>query len=258
MPKYKIAIGLTTGNHMTHVALPISLIKMMSGRDWSNYEFTPLHENSIYIELNRNNIVVDYLNTDSEYLFFWDADNGLFPEYFDVFMDVMDNNDDVNILSGEYYRKTPQVLPESGIKIPVHGVKLPGQDMFTSDENMFPNDGLYNLSTMFDSEGLVGTGCLMVRKKVFEKMEHPWFRTDFYTSTMFGKVEFVTEDTYFCLEAQKAGFDIHLDTRLKSPHYAGGESWPKEWHQFPPCNWIDNQPLPVVTGEDLVQLMKEK
>lgn len=52
----------------------------------------------------------------------------------------------------------------------------------------------------------IGTGILLVKTKVFKKLEKPWFLIE-------GKKDnrIVGEDLRFCLECQKAGFEVWAD-----------------------------------------------
>lgn len=56
----------------------------------------------------------------------------------------------------------------------------------------------------------IPAGCLMVDRRVLEKLPKPWFRfpmTDHHT---------LSEDTYFCHKAREAGFSILCDTKLSA------------------------------------------
>ena len=227
MPKYKIAVAICTGNRMVHTCQPVSFLHMMSGRDWSDYLFEPLCTTSIYIEANRNGAVKKLLEGDSEYLFFWDYDNGLLPDAFDLYMEDMEDPE-VKIVSGNYFRK------ESNQRA-VHGLMHEGwQEGYMSESYMFLSGGLINL-TQFPGfvRGMVGTGCLMIRREVFEdNMDiFPWFETINYFNERESKWYFSSEDVGFSEKIQKAGYDLYLDTRIRSPHYSGHLCYPGEWGQ---------------------------
>lgn len=66
----------------------------------------------------------------------------------------------------------------------------------------------------------VGTGCLLVRRYVFEKMEPPYFRTGDLVQDM------LTEDTSFCLRAAAAGFPIYIDPAVRVGHVVKGTLYP--------------------------------
>ncbi len=60
-----------------------------------------------------------------------------------------------------------------------------------------------------------GFACAMVRVDVFDKLKYPWFQ---YVSYSNGS--FLSEDFYFCCEAEKYGLPIYADTRVKCGHLA--------------------------------------
>lgn len=57
-----------------------------------------------------------------------------------------------------------------------------------------------------------GTGCLLVRRRVFEVLSPPWFRCGQLSP------EVLAEDTDFCLRAAEAGFPVYLDPRVLVGH----------------------------------------
>jgi GT2 family glycosyltransferase len=54
----------------------------------------------------------------------------------------------------------------------------------------------------------VGTGVMLIRKKVFQELPYPWF---FYRGDY-------SEDIMFCKEARKAGYRIYVNTTLDIGH----------------------------------------
>jgi hypothetical protein len=236
MPKYKIAIGLTAGaDQRVHWVGLISALQAMSKRDWSDYEFEIISQAGLYISLNRQDIAEAFMKSDSDYLLYLDHDNGFFPDAFDLFMEDFENPE-VNIVSGLYYLKTP------GTRIYVAGQKPHNEKIFRCDhypEEAFVKKGLLNISKDFGGAGgLVGTGILMLRRSVFKKMKYPFFDSRFHNAlTEDGAPSkiwyFLGEDNYFCMKAQEeAGFDIYLDTRIRSPHMQGDTCFPDEWKQY--------------------------
>lgn len=54
----------------------------------------------------------------------------------------------------------------------------------------------------------VGMACCLIRREVFEQTPKPWF----FPEPILG------EDLAFCMRAKKAGFSIHVDTRVDCGH----------------------------------------
>ena len=60
----------------------------------------------------------------------------------------------------------------------------------------------------------VGTGCIIIAKEAFERLEFPWFVNEPHMEgQMLG-----SHDNYFCKKAQEAGIKIWCDFTLTSPH----------------------------------------
>ena len=58
----------------------------------------------------------------------------------------------------------------------------------------------------------VGTGFMLVKRKVFERVKRPWFKATFDEIPMIG------EDIYFCDKARAFGFEVWLDTLVRLGH----------------------------------------
>ena len=61
----------------------------------------------------------------------------------------------------------------------------------------------------------VGTAATMIHRRVFEKMDFPYFRFLYRPS---GEI-LLTEDHYFCWKAMKYGFEVWADPKLFCSHY---------------------------------------
>lgn len=66
----------------------------------------------------------------------------------------------------------------------------------------------------------VGTGGMLIRRRVIETLTDPWFQ--------YGKSgpEETTEDLYFCDKAREAGFGIHVDLDNPLGHLTTGAVYP--------------------------------
>lgn len=60
----------------------------------------------------------------------------------------------------------------------------------------------------------VGTGCMLIDIKVFEKIEQPWF---FYSFFADGRMDY-GEDVWFCEQVHKAGMDVWCDPTIDVRH----------------------------------------
>jgi len=114
---------------------------------------------------------------------------------------------DVDIVSGLYLQKSPPFPP-------------------LYYEERYEDKGLKR--SYLETSGMqkvvgVGAGCLLIKTKVFEKLDKPYFR--------FGSFG---EDFDFCLRAAERGFDIWLDLETPVGHLATMTIWPMRddegWH----------------------------
>lgn len=233
MPKYKIAIGLTSGgDRRVHWVGLISAFQAMSGRDWSDYEFTVIPSGGLYIGLNRNEVAETFLyKTDADYLLYIDHDNGFFPDFLEYFMEDM-ADPEVKIVSGAYYLKQPNST------VLVAGQKPQNETVFRCDHypaEAFAKPGLKNITRDYSSAGgLVGAGMLMLKRELLKEMTFPWFDERWHRAEGEGPKlwYFLGEDNYFCMKAQEEGFDVYLDTRIRSAHWQGNDCFPKKWRQW--------------------------
>ncbi len=62
---------------------------------------------------------------------------------------------------------------------------------------------------------VVGTGCILIAREVFERISKPWFHY-VYKEDGFSP----SEDVTFCLKCQEAGIKVYCDTTTCSPHIA--------------------------------------
>lgn len=223
---HKIAVGLTSNNYHVHWVTLISMMQLVSGRDMSQYRFTPLPECGMYIEVNRNNIATAFLDdTDCDYLWFLDFDNGFYPDALDLFMEDM-ARDDIDIVSGLYMQKSKIERWNAGVRLDTYSA---GWEMLTRDSHLFPDYPVCLTTEYGSTSGLVPTGLLMIKRHVFEHVAFPWFSTATYRDGFLG------EDCHFAEEAQRAGFKVWIDPRIRSPHMHGDRCWPPEWKTYECC-----------------------
>jgi len=208
---------------MVHQGLVASFMEIAS--ECTEYKFTPIFCDSIYVCRNRNNVAgILIADTDCDFLLMLDADNGITPEGLRFFMEDFEDPE-VNVVTGKYMFKANDGMMVGGY-CPPHCAP----NFYNNfHENTFTKD-VINV-TQEVGRAVAGCGCLMVRRKVFEVAPWPWFKVDWHTNDA-GRTHMIGEDLYFSYHVQDHGFDIHLDQRIKSPHYAGNKCFPPEWSQF--------------------------
>ena len=86
----------------------------------------------------------------------------------------------------------------------------------------------------------VGTGVVLIKMEVFEKLKKPWFKFDMHKDGYMLK----GEDAWFCSEARKAGYKIWADGSLKIGHI-GSFVYQKieKFNTFVPSDLVVNSPM---------------
>jgi len=183
--KIHLTIGIpTTGNlHWRFAADLLSL------------EF-PRHATVIWkvktmIDAARNQIVERMLkNKDSTHLLMIDDDMTFPPK---LALKMIERNKD--IVGALAFHRTPEYLPcaykgknEEGAYFPI-------------------------LPDTFQEVDIVGTGGILIKRRVLEKMGFPWFTTYYDDNNIHWGVDFD-----FCKKATKAGFKIYVDPDVEMGH----------------------------------------
>lgn len=87
----------------------------------------------------------------------------------------------------------------------------------------------------------LGTGCMLVAREVFERIEEPWFWYDYPAP---GK--YPSEDICFCRKCREAGIDLWLDTTIESAHHATKWITGKDWQES-----LDNDLMAVLFSDEV-------
>jgi hypothetical protein len=77
-------------------------------------------------------------------------------------------------------------------------------------------------STGLEEVESTGTGCILIKREVFEGMKKPWFDFEWIDAEANAVLG---EDRYFCREARKAGFEIYIDHDISKQVMHMGD-WP--------------------------------
>jgi len=143
----------------------------------------------------RNSACENILKSTFTWLFFLDDDIVCPP---DTVLRLMAHNKD--IISGLYFRRSPPLAP---VMMRLEGEKA-------------------NFITQFKTGDIVeadfvGAGCLLIHRRVIEKVQYPWFDWRVDRRDLAGHKR-CSEDFAFCESARQAGFKIYVDTSIKCDH----------------------------------------
>ena len=146
------------------------------------------------LESSRNILRQKALEGNYEYLLTLDQDI-IVPK--DILQKLLENKKD--FVTGIYFTHMEKQGIIKTIPVIFIDTKIPRQVTHLSIEQAF-KDQLIQIRSC-------GLGCTLVSKKLLEKL-------DFSIDKNFKG----GEDTYFCLQVQKKGFEIYCDTRVKCKH----------------------------------------
>ena len=168
--------------------LAMSLMKM---RQDDRYAVTIRMVGGFGVDIVRNRIVAEFLETDAQFLLMIDDD--MVPP--DDLLGMADSGNDV--VGALYYAWDPRLGPF--VAAYDRGTTTPYSRLVIGDAE---RTGLREVA-------LVGSGCVMCHRRVFEALPTPWF--DFETDAARRNI-LVPEDYLFCRKAAASGFRIFLDT----------------------------------------------
>lgn len=159
----------------------------------------------------RNYLVRRFLQTDFEWLFFWDNDivirrersgSGEWgPDFLSQLIETSEKLD-APIVGAAYRMKNPTGLVIGGMR---------GED--GKIHNLPAND--LTEPRVVDA---VGTGTMLIHRKVLESLADPYFEFVHYPNWV------MPEDYDFCLKAKEKGFKTAIDPRIRTVHY-GKAPW---------------------------------
>ena len=175
----KICIGIPTAESIkTQTVLDLFELTKRNNID------KVIVKQSALVHTNRETIVLDALKTDCTHLLFLDSDMSFGSLILEKL--IAHDKDIVGLI---YYFKTTEGRPVVYM-----------DERKPLDKNNIPRK-------LFKCHA-IGTGCLLIKLSVFEKIERPWFFFE----------ESCGEDIYFCEKAHKSGFDIWCDGMLEIKH----------------------------------------
>jgi hypothetical protein len=184
----------------------------------------------------RKALVEQFLKTDAEMIIFIDSDETFAPATFECLYKM-----DLPVVSGLVFMKINNHPPCIYRRIPGtdfnHSMAQEVKDWM--DENDIPRSNIPRILDL-PAEGNVwevdecGTGCLAIKREVFEKVPRPWFEGNGETGT----------DIMFCRRVREAGFPIHVDLRVQLGHLIEHQVGMADFAQV--SKWA---PLPIDSDE---------
>jgi hypothetical protein len=115
----------------------------------------------------------------------------------------------LDIVSGLYYRRQPPICP---VAMAFDKDKKP---QWVTQWN--PPNSLVEVD-------LVGAGCLLIHRRVLERIPRPWFEWEIGKEPQPQGRTAYSEDFAFCVHAKTHGFKVHLDTSIQCEHVGLGQS----------------------------------
>jgi len=196
---FKLGIGFPLVDRMVHVSFFTSFACMDKPEAYNLYYPTMPHGPwGGTIAEARNDLVLQALEDGCSHLLMLDTDQTYPPETLNRMLDH-----DVDVCGVRVHRRYPPFDP-----IMYRGEM--GRYQRISDDEMFSGELVRVDAT--------GTGCLLFRMDVFDRVERPWFQLGVHPEDKpYG------EDIYFCDKARRAGIDICVDTSLTVGHLT--------WHE---------------------------
>lgn len=132
-----------------------------------------------------------------DYTFWLDSDMVFAPETLSYMIKVLEKND-LDILSGLYFRRQPPFTPVLFSKL-----EIDEQGCHWEDYNDFPD-------SLFECEG-IGFGCVLMRTDIFVAVFNKF-------GAPFTPLAGVGEDLSFCWRARELGYKIHVDPKILLGH----------------------------------------
>ena len=191
--KQRVLIGIPCNYDFIHTRFMHSYITLEKP-----YQTVPCFSGTSRIDKSRDSIVQNAIQRGMDYIFFLDSD--MCPSPF-CLTNLMKYN--LDVVGAICFRKIAPYTP--CIAKDVDGKMKAILDY---------EKGLIEVD-------YIGAGCLLIKTKIFEKIQPPWFR---FTE--------MSEDYTFCKLARDNGFKIYCDTNEICPHLIQGQISENQYTQF--------------------------
>lgn len=149
------------------------------------------------IYTSRNDLATQAVQIEADYVFWLDSDMKFEPDTLVRMMDTLQKND-LDILTGLYFRRVPPFTPVLFDKLEINGEECDWSEFKTIPEELFEVGGC-------------GFGCVLMKTDVFFDV-HGKF------GNMFAPIANNGEDIAFCWRARNCGYKIFCDPNIVCGH----------------------------------------
>ena len=149
------------------------------------------------IYTSRNSLATTAIQSEADFVFWLDSDMVFKPDTLIRMMDTLKKND-LDILSGLYFRRVPPYSPVLFDKLDIDGVKAD-----YSEYSKIPDD-------LFEV-GACGFGCVLMKTDVFFDVQSKF-------GNMFAPIGNNGEDVAFCWRARQCGYKVFCDPSVICGH----------------------------------------
>lgn len=149
------------------------------------------------IYTSRNDLATQAIQIDADYVMWFDSDMVFKPDTMVRMLDTMQKND-IDILTGLYFRRVPPYSPVLFDKL-----EMKGEICLWSEFKTIP-EGLFEV-------GGCGFGCVLMKTDVFFDVQSKF-------GNMFAPIANTGEDIAFCWRARNCGYKIVCDPSVICGH----------------------------------------
>lgn len=149
------------------------------------------------IYTSRNDLATQAIQIDADYVMWFDSDMVFKPDTMVRMLDTMQKND-IDILTGLYFRRVPPYSPVLFDKLEMKGEVCLWSEFKTIPEGLFEVGGC-------------GFGCVLMKTDVFFDVQSKF-------GNMFAPIANTGEDIAFCWRARNCGYKIVCDPSVICGH----------------------------------------
>jgi len=162
------------------------------GADFIWSEYSP-------VAISRNKAAIQLLGTEFTHVLMLDLDHVHPADIVERLAKWAIIYPDIQVVGGLNYGRRPPYNPCIGIK---------------NDKGEFTFPTKFEKGKLLEVD-MLGTGCILINRTVFEDLTPPWFENDF---SMWETGYYAGEDTVFSRRCREAGIRLFCDPDVTSPH----------------------------------------